>query len=129
MVANCKHKILEQLCFFLFLLLVELPDNRQNSVVVIVSASQSVDLGFIFQLESYQKTLKNGIHRFPAWRSAHRDSVEKKPSLLVVSLGKALNGTPLPLCSRQVVWPSSLPVVVAPVLLQTCKPSVSANAV
>ena len=36
---------------------------------------------------------------FPAWRLAYkRDSVEKKPaSLLVVSLGKALIGTPPPL--------------------------------
>ena len=32
--------------------------------------------------------------------------VENKPaSLLVVSLGKALNGTPLPLCGRQVAMP------------------------
>ena len=35
-------------------------------------ASQSVDLGFNPLIESYQKTLKNGIHRFPAWRSAFR---------------------------------------------------------
>ena len=43
------------------------------------SASQSVDLGFISQVESYNKTLKNGIHSFPAWRSANRNSVENKP--------------------------------------------------
>ena len=36
------------------------------------SASQSVDLGFIPLVEPYQKTLKNGIHSFPAWRSAFR---------------------------------------------------------
>ena len=43
-----------------------------------------------------------------------RVSVENKPaSLLVVSLGKALNGMPLSLCGRQMVGPSSLPVVVA----------------
>ena len=42
------------------------------------------------------------------------DSVENKPaSLLVVSLGKALNGTPPSLCGGQMVGPSSLPVVVA----------------
>ena len=83
--------------------------------MVRASASQSVDLGFISLVESYQKTLKNGIHRFPAWRSAKkRDSVENKPaSLLVVSLGKALNGMPPSLCGRQMVGPSSLPVVVA----------------
>ena len=39
-------------------------------VVVRASASQSVDLGFIPLVESYQKTLNNGIYSFPAWRSA-----------------------------------------------------------
>ena len=40
-------------------------------------------------------TLKNSIHSFPVWRSAHRERVENNPaSLLVVSLGKALNGMP-----------------------------------
>ena len=38
-------------------------------VVVKASASQSVDLGFIPLVESYQMTLKNGTHSFPAWRS------------------------------------------------------------
>ena len=43
-----------------------------------------------------------------------RNSVENKSaSLLVVSLGKALNGMPPSLCGRQMVGPSSLPVVVA----------------
>ena len=69
--------------------------NRCDGVVVRAFASQSVDLGFIPLVESYQKTLKNGIRSFPAWRSALWDSVENKPaSSLVVSLGKALNGTP-----------------------------------
>ena len=46
----------------------------------------------------------------------NRDSVENKPaSLLVVSLDKALNGMPTYLCDRQMVGPSSLPVVVASV--------------
>ena len=89
-------------------------NNRRDGVVVRASTSQSVDLGFISLVKSYQKTLKNGIHSFPAWRSAHRDSVENKPaSLLVVSSGKALNGMPPSLCGRQMVGPSSLPVVVA----------------
>ena len=48
------------------------PFNRRDGVVVRASASQSVDLGFIPLVESYQKTLKNGIHSFPAWRSAFR---------------------------------------------------------
>ena len=43
--------------------------------------------------------------------------VENKPaSLLVVSLGKALNGTPPPLCGRQVAWPGerwALPGILA----------------
>ena len=45
-------------------------DNRRDGVVVRASASQSVDLGFISLVESYQKTLKNGIYSFPAWCSA-----------------------------------------------------------
>ena len=60
----------------------------------------------------------------------NRDSVENKPaSLLVASLDKTLNGMPPSLCGRQVVVPSSLPVVVAPVQLRTCKPNMSAEAV
>ena len=46
--------------------------DRRDSIVVRASASQSVDLGFDFLVESYQKTLKNGIHSFPAWRSLIR---------------------------------------------------------
>ena len=42
-----------------------------------------------------------------------RDSVENKQASLLVSLGKALNGMPPSLCGRQMVGPSSLPVVVA----------------
>ena len=45
-------------------------DNWRDSVVVRASALQSVDLGFIFQVESCQKILKSGIHSFHAWRSA-----------------------------------------------------------
>ena len=46
----------------------------------------------------------------------NRGSVENKPaSLLVVSLGKTLNGMLLSLYGRQMMGPSSLPVVVAPV--------------
>ena len=84
--------------------------------MVRASASQSVDLGFISQVESYQDIKKSDIHSFPAWRSATRDNVENKPaSLLVVSLGKTLHGMPLSLCGRQLAGPSSLAVVVAPV--------------
>ena len=41
-------------------------------------ASQSVDLGFIPLVESYQKTLKNGIHSFLAWRSAFSGGCEEQ---------------------------------------------------
>ena len=82
-------------------------------------ASQLVDLGFISQVESYQKTLRNGVHRLTASLLAthqNRDSVENKPaSLLFVSLGEALNEIPPSLRGRQVVEPSSLPIVMAPV--------------
>ena len=44
--------------------------HRSDGVVVRTSASQSVDLEFIPHVESYQKTFKNGIYSFPAWRSA-----------------------------------------------------------
>ena len=44
--------------------------SRHNGVVVRASPSQSVNLGFIPYVELYQKTLKNGIHIFPAWCSA-----------------------------------------------------------
>ena len=46
--------------------------NRRNGVVVRASASHLVHLGFIPLVESYQKTLKNGIHSFPAWHSEFR---------------------------------------------------------
>ena len=43
----------------------------------------------------------------------NRDSVDNKPArLLVVSLGKVLNGMPPSSCGKQMVGPSSLPVVV-----------------
>ena len=51
----------------------QLKKKSSDGVVVRASASQSVDLGFIPLVEPYQKTLKNGIHSFPAWRSAFRE--------------------------------------------------------
>ena len=90
--------------------------NWRDSIVVRASASQSVDLGFISQVESYQKTLKMVFIASLLGAQQNRDSVENKPaSLLVVSMGKTLNGIPQSLCGRQVVGPSSLPVVMAPV--------------
>ena len=72
--------------------------------MVRVSALQSVDLGFNPLVESYQKTLKNGIHLASLLGAWHLEEVveNKLASLLVVSLSKTLNGTPPPLCGRQV---------------------------
>ena len=83
--------------------------------MVRASDSQSIDLGFISLVESYQKTLKKMVFTAFLLGAQHiKDSVENKPaSLLVVSLGKVLNGMPPSLCGRQMVGPSSLPVVVA----------------
>ena len=87
-------------------------------------------LGFISQVNSYQKTLKMIFTASLLGAQQNRDRVENKPvSLLVVALGKALNGMPPSLCGRQVVGLSSLPVVVALVLLKTHKPIASTNAV
>ena len=90
-------------------------EHRRDGVVVRASASQSVDLGFISLVESYLKTLKKMVFTASLLGAQQiRDSVENKPaSLLVVSLGRALNGMPPSLCGRQMVGPSSLPVVVA----------------
>ena len=55
-------------------------EDRRDDVVVRASASQSVDLGFNPLVESYQKTLKNGIHSFPAWRSAFRGGCGEQPN-------------------------------------------------
>ena len=47
--------------------------NSQHFKWVKASVLRSVDLGFISHVESYQKTLKNGIHSFPAWRSTCKE--------------------------------------------------------
>ena len=44
--------------------------DRRDGVVIRASATQSVGLGFIPLVESYQKNSKSGIYSFPAWRSA-----------------------------------------------------------
>ena len=83
------------------------------SAVDKVSASQLVDLEFNPLVKSYEKTLKNDIYSFPACTWHFREVVENKlASLLVVSLGKALNGTSPPLCGRhvaQIPWKWQLP--------------------
>ena len=68
--------------------------NRRDGVVVRAPASQSVDLGFIPLVESYQKTLKNGIRSFLLGARHLGKVVNNKPASSLVSLGKALNGTP-----------------------------------
>ena len=87
----------------------------RDGIVVRASASQSVDLGFIFPSRVIPKDVKNMVFTaFLLGAHQNRVSVENKPtSLLVVSLGKALNGMPRSLCGRQVMGPSSLPIVVA----------------
>ena len=72
--------------------------------MVRASASQSVDLAFIPLSESYQKTLKV-ISTASLFGARHLgEVVESKPaSSLVVSLGKAPNGTSPSLCGRQVI--------------------------
>ena len=82
--------------------------------MVRASASQLVDLGFVSQVKLYQMTLKNGIYSSLLGAQHKKDSVENNPTcLLVVSLGKTLNGMPPSLSDKQVAEPSSLLVVVA----------------
>ena len=54
-------------------------------------ALQSVDLGFNPLVESYQKTLKNGIYSFLAWRSAFRgDCGEQASKFACCVLGQGI---------------------------------------
>ena len=77
------------------------------------SALQSVHLGFILQSRVIPNNLKNSIQCFSVGAQHKKESVENKPeSLLVLLLGKALNGMPPSLWGKQVVGSSSLPVVV-----------------
>ena len=82
---------------------------RCDGVVVRASASQSLDLGFNSLVESYQKTSKIVFTASLLRTQQLGEVVENKPtSLLVVSLGKALNGTPPPLRGRQVAHTSEM---------------------
>ena len=63
------------------------------------SALQLVDLEFISQGESYQKTLKNGIQGLPAWHSAQKVQCgEQAGKLACCALGKTLNEMSPSLC-------------------------------
>ena len=78
--------------------------DQSDGIVVRASASQSVDLGFIPLVDMpYQKALKL-ISTASLLGARHLSKVvENKPaSSLVVSLDKALNGMPPPLCERKV---------------------------
>ena len=78
--------------------------NQYDGVVGRASALQSVDLGFISQVQSYQKTL---------WY-LHLLCLALEPSsLLVVSLGKILSGMPSFFLWHTGGGPISLQVVVA----------------
>ena len=57
-------------------------NNPHDGVVVEASALQSVDLGFISLVDSYQNTLKNGIDSFPAWHSAQNGQCGKQAGKL-----------------------------------------------
>ena len=77
--------------------------DLRDGLVVKASASQSLHLGFIPLVESYKKIKKMVFAASLLGVRDLRDVVEDKPvSLLIVSLGKALNGTPPPLCGKKV---------------------------
>ena len=66
-------------------------------------ASQSADRRFISLAESYQKTLKNGIHSFPAWRSALKGYCgEQAGKFACCVLGQVIEQDAPSLCGRQV---------------------------
>ena len=71
--------------------------------MVRASASQSIDLGFNPLVESYQKTSKNGIYSFPAWRSAFRGGCEEQAGKIAYCVfGQGTSRDALSLCRRQV---------------------------
>ena len=84
--------------------------DQRDGVAMKTSASQSVDLEFISQVESYQKTLKNGIRSFLPWPSAKKGYCGKPAGKLAgCILATTLNEKPPFLRGRKVVGPSILP--------------------
>ena len=77
-----------------------IPVNRRDGVVVRVSTLQAVDLGFILLVESYQKTLRNGIHSFFAWHLAFRGGCGEQPGKFAGCVLGQVNGTPPNLMGR-----------------------------
>ena len=77
------------------------------------SASQSVELKFIFPSRVIPKDSKMAVTTSLLGAQRSSDGAMNQPAcLFVVSLGKAHNGMPPSLCGRQVAGRSSLPVVV-----------------
>ena len=98
---NCHVYVLPDMFFVV---------DRRDGVVVRASASQSIDLGFISLVESYRKTLKNGIYSFPAWRSAFRRCCrEQAGKFACCVLGQGTQRDAPPLCGRQVTRKWQLP--------------------
>ena len=56
--------------------------------MVRASASQSVDLGLISLVKSYQKTLKNSVLSFPAWCWAFKRGGEQAGKFACCVLGQ-----------------------------------------
>ena len=77
--------------------------SKKDGAVIREFAPQSVDLGYNPLVESYQNTLKMVSTVSLLGDRRLEEVVANKPaSSLAVSLGKALNGTPPPLCEKQV---------------------------
>ena len=84
--------------------------NRRDGVVVRAPASQSVDLGFIPLVESYRKTLKNGIYGFPAWRWTFMGGCGEQAGKFACCVrGQGTQRDAPPLCGRQVTRKWQLP--------------------
>ena len=82
-------------------------------MVAVWNRLKTTDVKLNSSVKSHQKTLKAGIHSFPAWCSTQKGLRGEKSGSLLVFLDKTLNDMHPSLCSRQVPGPSSVLVVVA----------------
>ena len=68
---------------------------RRDDVVIKAPASLYIDLGFISQVESYQKIFKSCIYGFSAWRLAqkewHGEQAGKLACCVLGHLGASMN--------------------------------------
>ena len=86
--------------------------------MVRASASQLVDLGFISLVESYRKALKNGIHSFPAWRSAFKGGCgEQAGKFACCVLGQGTERD-----APAFMWKTGDPEMVTPKRVRTYRP-------